>query len=58
MLIIWLMSIYIPYLGDCSELNNTHKIAGPDPWNLRTLPYLEKKVSADMIKYLDMGSLA
>ena len=55
MLIIWALSIYIPSLGDCSQLNNPLKILGPNPWNLGLLPYLGTKVSAYVLTFHDMG---
>lgn len=42
-----------------SRLNNGHlRISGPNPWNLQILPYKEKMVYADVIKYFTIGKLS
>lgn len=46
-------------LPNWSRLNNGHlRISGPNPWNLQVLPYKEKMVYADVIKYFAMGTLS
>lgn len=46
-------------LPNWSRLNIGHlRISGPSLWNLQILPYKEKMVYADVIKYFAMGKLS